>query len=71
MTVAVIAASLAFAWRLAGEAGAVDPFEAMGVLRPAAREPAPDVEFTTLDRRDGRIRDLQGNPILLGFLTTW
>ena len=71
LSVATVAASLMFSWLLAGEAVAVDPLKAMGVLRPAAPEPVADVAFTTLDGRDVRIRDLRGKPILLGFFTTW
>ena len=72
LSVATVAVALVLSWLLAGEAAAVDPLEAMGVLRPAAPEPAPDIAFTTMDgRRDVRVRDLRGKPILLGFFATW
>ena len=71
LSVATVVAGLVFSWLLVGEAAAVDPLEAMGVLRPAALEPAPDVAFTTMDGREVRIRELRGKPILLGFFTTW
>ena len=71
LSVAIVAGSLLFSGLLAGSAWAADPLEAMGVLRPAAPEPAPDIAFTTIDGREVRIRDLRGEPILLGFFTTW
>ena len=71
LTAATVAATLAVLWLLAGPAHAVDPLEAMGVLRPVSPEPAPDVAFTSIDGRDVRIRELRGKPILLGFFTTW
>ena len=71
LSVAIVAASLLFSGLLAGSAGAADPIAAMGVLRPAAPDPAPDIAFTTMDGREVRIRELRGKPILLGFFTTW
>ncbi len=69
--VAAVAVSLILLGLFAGEARAVDPLAAMGGLRPAAPEPAPDLAFTTLDGREVRVRDLRGKPVLLGFFTTW
>ncbi len=71
LSVAIVAGSLLLSGLLAGKAGAADPLEAMGVLRPAAPEPAPDIAFTTIDGREVRIRDFRGKRILLGFFTTW
>ena len=71
LSVAIVAGSLLFSGLLAASAGAADPLEAMGVLRPAAPEPPPDIAFTTMDGREVRIRGLRGKPILLGFFTTW
>ena len=71
LSAATFAASVIFAWLIAGAATAADPLEAMRVLRPSTPERAPDFAFTTLDGRDARVRDLRGKPILLGFFTTW
>lgn len=71
LSVAAVAAALALALLAPGAAVAVDPFEALGVLRPPKLEPAPDVPFTTLDGRGVTIRQFLGKPVLLGFFTTW
>ena len=71
LSVAAVAGSVLLACLIAGTAAAVDPFEAMRVLRPSAVEPAPDVAFTTLDGREVWVRDVRGKPTLLGFFTTW
>lgn len=47
-----------------------DPFEAMGVERPAKPFPAPDLAFTALDGRVARLGDLRGKVVLLGFFTS-
>ena len=52
-------------------AGANDPLQAMGVLRPAAPAPAPAIAFVTLDGREVSVRDLRGKAVLLGFFATW
>jgi len=70
VSVAVVATLLLFSI-LTGSARAVDPFDAMGVLRPATSVTAPDVVFATLDGREARIQDLRGKAVLLGFFTTW
>ena len=49
---------------------AKDPFDAMGVDRPAEPFSAPDVGFRSLEGREVRVRDLQGRAVLLGFFTT-
>ena len=47
-----------------------DPFDTMGVDRPAAPLAAPDVSFRTLEGRDARLGDLRGKVVLLGFFTS-
>lgn len=71
LSVAVVAASFVFLGFLAPEARALDPLETMDGLHPAAPSPAPDVVFTTLEGREVRVQDLRGQPVLLGFFTTW
>ncbi len=68
-----IALALALAVSVAGAraARADDVFQAMAVLRPAAPEPAPEVEFVSLEGRPVRLTDLRGKPVLLGFFATW
>jgi len=51
--------------------GASDPFEAMGVLRPASPVQAPGVVFRTLDGRPVRVGDFPGQPVVITFFTTW
>jgi cytochrome oxidase Cu insertion factor (SCO1/SenC/PrrC family) len=48
-----------------------DPFEALGVLRPAEPLAAPDFPFRSLDGREARLGHLRGKVVLVGFLTTW
>ena len=56
---------------LLGQAGgSKDPFDALGVHRPAEPFPAPDLTFRTLDGREARLRELRGKIVLLGFFTT-
>lgn len=63
---------LLLAWaRGAAAADAKDPFEALAVLRPATKSPAPDIAFRSLDGREVRLREFRGKPVLLGFFTTW
>lgn len=50
--------------------GSKDPFDALGVHRPAEPFPAPDLTFQTLDGREARLRELRGKIVLLGFFTT-
>jgi len=61
---------LAIASAHAGGAGR-DPFEVLGVLRPAEPLAAPDVAFRALDGRAARLGELRGKVVLLGFFTTW
>ena len=58
---------------LAGEAtggGAPDPFDGLGVQRPAEPTPAPDVAFRSLDGREVRLHEFRGKVVLLGFFST-
>lgn len=66
-----VALLIAGAAPVATAGGAKDPFDAMGVHRPAAPVPAPDLPFASLDGRAARLRDLRGKVILFGFFTTW
>jgi cytochrome oxidase Cu insertion factor (SCO1/SenC/PrrC family) len=54
----------------AGGAGR-DPFEVLGVLRPAKLLAAPDVPFRSLEGREVRLGELRGKVVLVGFFTTW
>ncbi len=47
-----------------------DPFDTMGVHRPAEPAPAPDLAFRSLDGREARLRDLRGKVVLLGLFRT-
>lgn len=67
----LIAAAALLAAATASVAQAADPLEAMGVLRPAAPTPAPDVALRTLDGRQARLAEFRGKPVILGFFTTW
>ena len=49
---------------------AKDPFDAMGVDRPAAPLAASDVSYRTLEGRDVRLGDVRGKVVLLGFFTS-
>ena len=62
--------TLAVASSHAGSAGR-DPFEALGVLRPAEPIAAPDFPFRSLDGREARLDQLRGKVVLVGFFTTW
>ncbi len=68
LTVAGALGLLASAWTAAG---AGDPFEAMGVLRPVPPVRAPGVVFRALDGRPVRVSDFRGQPVILTFFTTW
>ena len=72
LTVACALVLVASAWTAAAPAaGAGDPFEAMGVLRPVPPLQAPGVVFRTLDGRPVRVSDFRGQPVVLTFFTTW
>jgi len=55
---------------IAQAGGSKDPFDALGVHRPAEPFPAPDLTFRALEGREARIGDLRGKIVLLGFFTT-
>ncbi len=67
----VVAATALLVGSLGATARAIDPFDAMAVLRPAAAATAPDIAFARLDGREARVQDLRGKAVLLGFFTTW
>jgi hypothetical protein len=50
--------------------GTKDPFDAMGVHRPAEPFPAPDLVFLTVEGRQARLSELRGKVVVLGFFTT-
>jgi len=55
---------------IAQAGGSKDPFDALGVHRPAEPFPAPDLMFRALDGREARLRDVRGKIVLLGFFAT-
>lgn len=71
LRLAAVALLLVAAVPLIAEAGgSKDPFDALGVHRPAEPFPAPDLTFRTLDGREARLKELSGKIVLLGFFTT-